>query len=440
MVSSRSDLSVRLATVALPVPPAQPPPRVDKAARPGLVRHVTLEIWAQIRAEPAMAARILGQRLRYDRSLGSKGRRTASAALYGLIRHGAALSLGLEAAGGDPRDPVQLLLAWLVAGDGLDPAVAVEQAPGVAFHLLCDLRSLVAEHARGMEPALALALGSSLPLWLAEVWLEELGEEAGELVAAFATRPPMAARVNVARTDRDALVARLAAEGVCATPGALAPQALIFSERRNVHALPSFREGLYEIQDEGSQLLAGLVGARPGLRVVDLCAGAGGKSLALADAGARVVALDVRTDALRVLERRMGRAGQDIRFQPMAEQGPVPVEPGWADVVLVDAPCSSSGVLRRHPELRWVLTRELVAGRAALQRRILERAVPLVRPGARLVYGTCSLLRAENQEVLEGFLGDHRDFSVVARLGDGGVLWPQRTGTDGFFGVAMVRG
>jgi 16S rRNA (cytosine967-C5)-methyltransferase len=432
-------LAERLATAALPVPPAEPPPRVDKAARPGLIRSVTLEIWGQIRAEPAMAARILGHRLRYDRSLGSKGRRTASAALYGLIRHGAALSLGLEAAGGDPRDPFHLLLAWLVAGDGLDPAIAAEEVPGVAFGLLRDLPALVGARARDLPPAAALALGASLPLWLAEAWLAELGEEAGALVAAFASRPPMAARINVARTDRAALVARLAGEGITAVPGTLAPHALIFTERRNVHALPSFREGLYEIQDEGSQLLAGLVGARPGLRVVDFCAGAGGKSLALADAGASVLALDVRAEALGVLERRMGRAGQDIRFQPMAEEGPVPVEPGWADVVLVDAPCSSCGVLRRHPELRWVLTEELVASRAALQRRILERAAPLVRPGARLVYGTCSLLRAENQGVLEGFLGEHPEFSVVERLGEDGVLWPHRTGTDGFYGVGMVR-
>lgn len=434
-----SAISVQLATAALPVPPATPPPRLERAARPGLVRDITLEIWGQIRAEPAAAARILGRRLRYDRSLGSKGRRTASAALYGMIRHGAVLSLGLERAGGDPADPVQLLLAWLVAGDGLDPALAVRETPGVEYSHLRDLPALVAEHARSLEPAVALALGASLPIWLAQAWLAELGEEAGALAAAFAARPPMAIRVNLARIGREALIERLEREGVTAVPGQVAPHALVFAERRNVHILPSFRQGLFEVQDEGSQLLAGLVGARPAHRVVDFCAGAGGKALALADAGAQVLALDVRSDALGVLERRMGRAGQAIRYQLMDEEGPPPVKPGWADVVLVDAPCSSSGVLRRHPELRWLLTPDLVAARAALQRRILARAAPLVRPGARLVYGTCSLLRAENQGNLDAFLQAHPDFEVVERLGQDGVLWPQRTGTDGFFGVALGR-
>jgi 16S rRNA (cytosine967-C5)-methyltransferase len=331
------------------------------------------------------------------------------------------------------------LLAWLVAGDGLDPAVAAPQAQGIDFALLRRLPALVAEHARRLDPADALALGASLPRWLASTWLDELGEEAGDLAAAFAARPPMTARVNTSRIGREDLAARLAAEGVPTVPGRLAPHALIFADRRNIHVLPSFREGLFEVQDEGSQLLAGLVGARPQTRVVDFCAGAGGKALALCDAGAEVVALDVRTDAQRVLERRMGRAGLRIQFRPMEEDGPVPVEPGWADVVLVDAPCSSSGVLRRHPELRWVLTPALVAERAALQRRILARAATLVRPGARLVYGTCSLLRAENQGNLATFLADHPDFAVVERLGQDGVLWPHRTGTDGFFGVALVR-
>jgi 16S rRNA (cytosine967-C5)-methyltransferase len=438
-MTDRADIAVRLATAALPTPPSTPPPRLEQAARPGLVRSVTTELWQQLRAEPLEAGRLLSQRLRRDRSLGSKGRRTTSAVIYGLIRHGEVLRLLVRRIGGDPEDPHQLYLAWLVLGDGLDPSLATEQLPGLDFGRLHDAHALVAEHAAGLEPAKALALGGSLPLWLAETWWQQLGIEAAALIAAFAERPPMAVRANQARTDRDSLAARLAGEGVNATPARLAPHGLIFEDRRNIHILPSFREGLFEVQDEGSQLLADLAQPSPGARIVDFCAGAGGKALALADAGAQVLALDVREAALRVLERRMARAGQSIRYLLMDEAGAVPVEAGWADTVLVDAPCSSSGVLRRRPEMRWRLSPAWVEDRARLQRAILARAAPLVRPGARLVYGTCSLLGTENQAVLDDFLAACPGFEVEGRLGDDGVLWPQRTGTDGFFGVAMVR-
>ncbi len=430
---------MRLATAALPTAPATPPPRLDRAARPGLIRSVSLEVWDQIRADPEGAGRILSQRLRRDRSLGSKGRRTTSAVLYGLIRHGEVLRLLTRCIGGEPADPLHLYMTWLVLGDGLDPGLAVEQVPGLDFARLSQARAMVAEHAAGLEPPEALALGGSLPSWLARTWWDELGEESVALVAAFGERPPMAARANQSRIEREALAARLETEGVRNRPGDLAPHALIFEERRNIHTLPSFREGLFEVQDEGSQLLAALAKPAPGARIVDFCAGAGGKALALAEAGAEVLALDIRAGALRVLERRMARAGKSIRFLVMNESGPPPVEPGWADTVLVDAPCSSSGVLRRRPELRWRLTPSWVEDRAQLQRRILARAAPLVRPGARLVYGTCSLLREENQATLDHFLAGHPAFEIEERLGDDGVLWPHRTGTDGFFGVSLIR-
>lgn len=438
-MSDLSATAVRLATAALPSPPAIVPPRLERVARPGLVRGVTTELWQQIRTDPDAAGRLLSQRLRRDRSLGSKGRRTASAVIYGLIRHGDVLRLLVDHIGGDPQDPHHLYLSWLVLGDGLEPDLALEQEPGLDFHRLTDARAIVAEHAAGLAPAEALALGGSLPLWLAETWWQELGEEAAELIAAFAQRPPMAARANQSRTDREALAVRLAGEGVNSRPGRLAPHALIFEDRRNIHILPSFREGLFEVQDEGSQLLAALARPAPGARIVDFCAGAGGKALALADAGAQVLALDVRDGALQVLERRMARAGQSIRYELMSASGPPPVEPGWADTVLVDAPCSSSGVLRRRPEMRWRLTPAWVQDRATLQRSILARAAPCVRPGARLVYGTCTLLEAENQAVIRDFLETHPDFEPVERLGDDGVLWPHRTGTDGFFGIALER-
>ena len=273
-------------------------------------------------------------------------------------------------------------------------------------------------------------------------------------------RAPLTARANSLKITREALREKLAGEGVDAEPTSLSPLGLFLRTRINAFSLASFREGLFELQDEGSQLLGMLVDAPP-TRVVDACAGAGGKTLQLAAQmknRGELFALDIDARRLRELKLRARRAGaHNVRIRPIPPSGPEASAAladlaGKADRVLVDAPCSGSGTFRRKPDARYRLTEAQLADQVQRQRALLEQFAPLVKPGGRLIYGTCSVLREENEEVVAWFLARHPEFSVLppadrlgpelgSRVDRGGFLrvTPGEQGTDGFFGALLVR-
>jgi 16S rRNA (cytosine967-C5)-methyltransferase len=273
-------------------------------------------------------------------------------------------------------------------------------------------------------------------------------------------RAPLTARANLFKGDREALRKRLASEGVNSTPTPLSPLGLSLETRVNVFALESFRDGLLEIQDEGSQLLGMLVDAPP-TRVVDACAGAGGKTLQLAvqmKNRGDLHALDIEPRRIEELRKRARRAGvHNVRTQVIPPDGTAADEAiaplkDKADRVLVDAPCSGTGTYRRKPDARYRLTPEELENHVARQKALLERFSTMVKPGGRLIYGTCSILREENEAVVEDFLSRHPDFSVRpvteelgpevgAKVSQGPFmrLAPHTHGTDGFFGAILVR-
>jgi 16S rRNA (cytosine967-C5)-methyltransferase len=289
----------------------------------------------------------------------------------------------------------------------------------------------------------------------------ELGEEeARTLATAMNARAPLTVRANALLGDRAALRERLATEGVGAEPTRFSPWGLVLDGHENAFALPSFREGLFEIQDEGSQLIALACGARPGWTVVDACAGAGGKSLALAaemrNKGS-LHALDTDADRLADARRRARRARvHNLRARVIAAGAEAEAQladlAGEAHVVLVDAPCSGLGTLRRKPDARWRLGPGDPARFAEIQRTLVARFARLLRPGGRLVYATCAIGRTENAEVasfaerevglapvpLAPLLGEERARAAGA---EGGrlVLLPHRHGTDGFFFAAFEK-
>jgi len=286
----------------------------------------------------------------------------------------------------------------------------------------------------------------------------DLGEaEAQALAAAMNTRAPLTVRSNGVKASREELVARLAEEGVVAHPTELSPTGLLFETRVNAFGLSAFRDGLFEVMDEGSQLVAEAVAPPPKGRVVDACAGAGGKTLALAallDGQGRILALDSNGKKLEELRRRARRAGLSNLAAREVHGGELPAEAklGAWDRVLVDAPCSGLGTLRRNPEARWRLTPKTVDGFPAQQLSLMVTYAPLVAPGGRLIYATCTLLRRENEEVAERFLAERPDFVLMplkeiwgkeraGRLGDGTYLkvYPHRHGTDGFFAAVLRR-
>jgi len=233
------------------------------------------------------------------------------------------------------------------------------------------------------------------------------------------------------------------------------PEAVRVSKRMQFEALQTFRDGLFEVQDEGSQILSYLVGPQPGETVVDACAGAGGKSLHLAqlmkDDG-RIYATDAVRERLSATTQRAKRAGIKILRAMHSDELPACLSPEGADRVLVDAPCSGTGVFRRNPWAKLFLTADDVRNHARQQKAILRTNAMFVRPGGRLVYATCSLLEEENEGIVHDFLGSHPDFELLPvseLLGEQGlqaissgtflVLYPYRHQTDGFFGAVMVR-
>jgi 16S rRNA (cytosine967-C5)-methyltransferase len=328
------------------------------------------------------------------------------------------------------------------------------------FALLRDLAGLAdAEAARlsGLDPALVpaprsppsdLATRWSFPDGLAALFQRDLGDEADAFARALNLPGPVCVRANLLRTSRDALGARLAQEGVSSRPTPYASAGLLLEGRPNILGLASQREGLFEVQDEGSQLLGELLGARPGEAVLDFCAGAGGKTLQLAGQLGNQGALYAYDPDLERLDRLLQRAGRAGVLGLRLLRGSVPKELR-VDRVLVDAPCSSLGSLRRGPDVRWRIDPASLEGFPPLQRGLLDAAATHVRPGGRLVYATCTVRREENQDLVLAFEQRHPDF-VRVRPGEGWLpdelvrdgffqAFPHRHGTDGFFAAVFER-
>lgn len=386
------------------------PALLARAAEPGRIRGIALQIWRAARAEPSRASAILRAGLRDARALHSRERRLASDLLYDLVRHQQVLARAL----GTDDDEALWAGALTLRGASL----------GLPFRDLDEARALAV---RRLDDLDALAVLAAAPREVAAELRRAFGPRAEAFVDASNARAPVVLR---ARGDRDALIRRLAEEGVQASPSPVAPRGVRVEGRANLWALASFREGAFEVQDEGSQLVADLL--EPEGVVVDYCAGAGGKTLAMARPGVRLVALDVRRRALDELRRRARRAGVDVEVHAI-DDGPLPLPEASADRVLVDAPCSGTGVWRRHPELRWRLDADRLDALQRTQGALLDRAATLVRPGGRLVYATCSVLPREDEDVVEAFRARHPRFALERTLR----LAPHTDGTDGFFGAAL---
>jgi 16S rRNA (cytosine967-C5)-methyltransferase len=262
-------------------------------------------------------------------------------------------------------------------------------------------------------------------------------------------RAPLDLRVNRLKASREELLAELPG----AQPTVHAPNGIRLAEPITIEQHPLWREGKMEVQDEGSQLIALACAAEPGLNVVDLCAGAGGKTLALAADMAgrgRLIACDTDRGRLSRMPERAARAGAGDIFprllNPGREREALSSLEGQADIVLIDAPCSGTGTWRRNPEARWRLTPERLARLTALQARLLELGASLVRPGGRLIYAVCSLLDEEGADQIERFRATYPDWRTVRPFQapgmdrSGGVLLsPGADGTDGFFVARLQR-
>lgn len=306
--------------------------------------------------------------------------------------------------------------------------------------------------------ALPVALRANLPQWLLDKLIARDGESATlQLAEALNRAAPLDLRVNALKAKRDEVIAELAKAPIVCETTPYAPFGLRLHKKPALQNLPLFKDGSIEVQDEGSQLLAQIVGAKRGEMVADFCAGAGGKTLALGammrNTG-RLYAFDVSEKRLAKLKPRLARSGlSNVHPVVIAHENDAKIKRLAAkiDRVLVDAPCSGLGTLRRNPDMKWRQTPESVVELNAKQAAILSSAARLVKPGGRLVYATCSLLDEENDAIAAQFLATHTDFALVPmrdvlaeqkvtlEMGDYLKLYPHIHQTDGFFAAVFER-
>ncbi|MDA8110345.1 MAG: RsmB/NOP family class I SAM-dependent RNA methyltransferase [Betaproteobacteria bacterium] len=412
---------------------------------PALLRHAQAAL-GELLAFSRPADQALSQYLRRHRELGQRDRAFIAETAFAVLRR----RRSLEAAAGSnvPRD---LAIAALVRVQGYSGR-ALESA------LRAEEHALVARCKAARADAFPAAVQADLPDWLWRRLVEEYREgEAMRIARGLLEPAPLDVRVNLARIERAAALAQLAARGVEATPTPYSPAGVRLRGKPAINRDPLFVAGAIEVQDEGSQLLAYLLAPRRGQMVADFCAGAGGKTLALGmlmRGTGRLYAMDVSAKRLAELAPRAARAGLS-NVHPIALAGESDVRArrlgAKIDRVLVDAPCSGFGTLRRNPDLKWRHGPDAIAELAHKQQRILAAAARLVKPGGRLVYATCSILPEENERVAERFLAASPDFaplSCAALLaaqripldtGEQLRLWPHAHGTDGFFAAAFER-
>ena len=279
----------------------------------------------------------------------------------------------------------------------------------------------------------------SHPRWLVDRWTARYGASATLDWLQFNNRPAaLCLAVNRTLTTRGELAAELAQAGVKTEPTRRAAHGLHVLEGHPL-GLDAFSGGRFIVQDEASQLIAELVAAQPGQRILDLCASPGGKTVALsAAAGAQgsIVAGDVRPHRVRLLSRTLARCRiANATVVHVSEDGPLPFRDAAFDVVLIDAPCSGLGTVRRDPDIRWRRTPGDLPRFAAAQRQLLRRAAALATPGGRVIYSTCSSEPEENQEVVEGFLVERPDF-MLERTHE---TLPFRDGLEAFYGASLLR-
>jgi len=390
---------------------------------------------------------VLSGFFRKHRALGRRDRASITESVFGVVRR----LRWLHRLAGERATPRQLLLAWLARGEQwpvsrFDGAVSDEER-----HWIEALK--IAELSEG-----SLAERADLPDWLCDRLLAMHDEEGLLQLAQSLNQPaPLDLRANVLKLGRDAALARLRASGLDATPCSWSPHGIRLVGKPALQKHPLFLDGSIEVQDEGSQILGFLVQPKSGEVVVDFCAGAGGKTLqlgAMMRGGGHLYAFDVVEKRLAQLRPRLMRAGlnnvhpmliaheRDARLKRLA---------GKADRVLVDAPCSGLGTLRRNPDLKWRQTPAMIDEVVIRQQAILESAAKLVRPGGRLIYATCSLLGEENDGVADAFLAAHPEFAalcaedilmrqgIAPSTGERLRLSPLMHGTDGFFAAVLMR-
>lgn len=426
--------------------------------------EIMYQTWQEDRKVPM--DNLIGQYFKQRRYIGSKDRAFIGEMTYGILRHGGALEWHVERQK-HAANPRRIVLAGLVffydipmheiqalfSGDGYGP----EKLSTAEIALIEAL-----ENENFENETMPAAARHSFPDWMEGRLRHAFGDRFDEALDALNKEAPVDLRTNTLKCkDRTELIHALDKEGFLAMPTPHSPLGVRLKKRIPAFTTQAFADGWFEMQDEGSQICALLVQASKGQKVIDFCAGAGGKTLAIAATmknKGRIIALDNSARRLKQMPKRLARAGVDnVMCKPIAHENDPLVKRhrNSADWVLVDAPCTGSGTWRRNPDSKWRLTPTDLAELKALQRRILAAASGLVKPGGTLIYATCSIFEDENQQQVEQFLMDYPEFRVARPeklwdrfcrpLREGAEnmpimqLTPHQDGTDGFFAAILTR-
>jgi 16S rRNA (cytosine967-C5)-methyltransferase len=416
---------------------------------PNALLDLATELLRAVLKLDAPADGVVSAFFRKHKALGARERHALAETAYAVLRR-RPLYLHLAQSGHGALERRLAILAW----QGQDSLLRGALGPA---------EQQWRQQVRALDPSgFSDKLRHNLPDWLAGAVRPRLGDEGfWQLVRALDEQAPLDLRVNTLKLKREQAQQSLAEAGIESVPTPHSPWGLRVQGKPALNKLPIYIGGGVEVQDEGSQLLAALLDPKRGEMVVDFCAGAGGKTLAIGAAmrsTGRLYAFDVSGHRLEALKPRLKRSGlSNVHPAQIAHERDDRVKrlTGKIDRVLVDAPCSGMGTLRRNPDLKWRQSPKAVAELQAKQLAILDSAARLLKPGGRLVYATCSLLEDENEQVASAFGAAHADFvpqdaaalleaahvADAQGLTEGGHLrlWPHRHGTDGFFAAVWER-
>lgn len=385
------------------------------------------------------ADKVIERALKANRSFGARDRRLLAETVYDVVRNWRWIWSALDREPSvEPQALWQALGAWLILRTETSTAPTTPSLPDWREFKDLDASTL---RARARKLAARPEVRESVPDWLYKRGAEEIGNDTWDRWLSELNRPaPVILRANRLRTDRATLARILKSEGIETALADPAPDGLRLLERKNVFTTAAFKSGLFEVQDGASQHVATLLDPQPGERVIDACAGAGGKSLhiaALMKNKGKILALDVHPRKLEELRKRAARAGADI-IESRAIESAKTIKrlEGTADRLLLDVPCSGLGVLRRNPDTKWKLTPDELHNLTELQAQILESYPRMLKAGGRLVYATCSILPSENRAQVDAFL--KRNEGKYELIEDR-TFAPGEYGFDGFYAAALRK-
>lgn len=451
-----------------------PRPHLSFSANP---RQAACETLLRIKNEGGFADRLIDRELD-DGALSGPDRGLYAELVFGVLRRQGTLDFILKNLLEKPLaelDPAALVilrigLYQLTSLDRIPESAAVNESVNLAKLITPRTSGLINAVLRNFlrrrdsiifpdlaaHPAAAIAARHSQPEWLVEQWLDQLGvQEAERAAEALSRQPPLTVRVNNLRTSRDELLSEFQQQGIEAAPCRFSPDGIIVTARQTVSSLPGFEAGHFAVQDEASQLAVLLLGAEAGERIWDACSAPGGKACYLGgqmdDRGA-LLATDISRSKLTLVQesaRRLGLTCISTAVADLHQPGTLPE--GLFDRILLDAPCSGLGVIRRNPEAKWRLFSGDITRLATVQKTLLKNAAARLKTGGTLLYSTCSTSEAENELVVEDFLAHHPSFALenlnelfpqwsdlFAFYGMFRV-WPHRHGMDGFFAARLKK-